>query len=100
MSEEQLADKNRKWEQPVNDFIKVPRDKFIVGVVISTLIGLAFTGYQIGLLPLVTLERHKKDMLQVWGLKERVTVLETKLGIPAKENKPLTPTNTFANPHE
>lgn len=77
---------NRKWEQPVSDFIKVPRDKFIVGVVISTLISLAFTGYQLGWLPLVTLERHEKDMLHVWEMKRKIAVIEDRLGIANNTN--------------
>jgi hypothetical protein len=72
----------RKWEQPISGSIPVPRNVFIAGVVFFILGSSALTLWQMGILPLVTSKHHAKQMKHVWKLKERVTIIETKLDIP------------------
>ena len=69
------------------DDIKISRDNFIRLTVVATLVTIAFALWEAGILPVVTSAHHRESMEHVWKLKQRVLVIETKLGMHHPESE-------------
>jgi len=72
---------------PGDDAITISRENYVRGIVVATLISVAAGLWSLGIIPWATREDLRGMKKPMYKLKQRIIVLETKLGVHHPKDK-------------